>query len=539
MKFRVKYKDVSRNVSVEERDESSTTLCRLEAAVSEAFSGILKRSFYLSLNKKDRLGEGNQTLTDLGLVSGDLLHVVSDDPEEVKEQKQPSNQRSTNRPLGLTDTQVQSTSSSHRNDHPSTSRQSAVQNQNPYNQPSCSTDDSQMEAENFQSEAVFPLDPVVVSQCLSEPRLCSECIQGSLPPLLSELYSDLHCQSCEEALCLVLHVLMLEAGYQPISSTLNSNPRTQITSDTGCNPQTRLESDVCPTDSWRERAPAFYKLEYTHPTSGSTVYTVTAVPMGTSLIVHGQVKIEENIEKCQCQLKTKDFVQNVTPEPNTCYQNLPKLSRTFKDSISLPLLQKYREAMNLVPLHGLLALSNELKLKILGCLDVVSLLRMSEVCKEFRSLSNDKYIWRRLFLSHFGNRAHNDLNQNWKELYKAEYRNRKQQRKWWSQMTTIVPPFIPADPYSQRIPPLAPFSPGMIGGDYDLYPQFHGIPNPIFGRRGGHVPEMRPRFDPFGPGQNFPPGPGGGFYDRGSGGSRFSRGSRSGMGGFGGGPKFF
>lgn len=60
------------------------------------------------------------------------------------------------------------------------------------------------------------------------------------------------------------------------------------------------------------------------------------------------------------------------------------------------------------------------------------------------------------------------------QLYKAEYRIRRQHRKWLSQMTTLVPPFIPADPYTQRVPPLTPFSPGMIGGDYDLYPQFHG-----------------------------------------------------------------
>lgn len=39
------------------------------------------RAFYLSLNKKDKLGEESQTLEDLGLVSGDLLYIVSDEPE--------------------------------------------------------------------------------------------------------------------------------------------------------------------------------------------------------------------------------------------------------------------------------------------------------------------------------------------------------------------------------------------------------------------------------------------------------------------------
>lgn len=70
-------------------------------------------------------------------------------------------------------------------------------------------------AMNFQSEAVNPLDLAVVTQCLSEPRLCCESTPGRLPALLNELYSDAQCRFYEEALCLVLHVLMLEAGYQP------------------------------------------------------------------------------------------------------------------------------------------------------------------------------------------------------------------------------------------------------------------------------------------------------------------------------------
>ena len=40
-----------------------------------------------------------------------------------------------------------------------------------------------------------------------------------------------------------------------------------------------------------------------------------------------------------------------------------------------------------------------------------------------------------------------------------------------------------------------------------------GVPNPLFGRRAGQPPEMRPRFDPFAPDQNFFPGPDGGMRD--------------------------
>ncbi|XP_011412778.3 F-box only protein 7 [Magallana gigas] len=545
MKFRIKHRTVSRTVQLD-GDESELTLSHLLAAVSNTFSDILTGSFYLSLNKKDCLGDDDQTLKSLGLVSGDLVHLVSTDPDNVQEIQQPASGQQSNRPLGLPDL---ATSSSSTSEQPSTS----IPGQQ-LGQTSTSKYIDEMEAEhfqsgamNFQSEAVNPLDQAVVTQCLSEPRLCCESTPGRLPALLTELYSDAQCRFYEEALCLVLHVLMLEAGYQPsIPNSVSSSTDTQTDTDgMGCGPERSQGSDLgqgsdfSPTPSWRRQAPAFYCLEYTHPSSGPTVYTVTAVPMGASLVVHGLVKIDENVDKCKCQIKTKDFVQELAPEAGACYQNLPQVSRIFKDAICLPLQQKYREAMNLVPLHGIQALSNELKLKILGHLDVLSLLTMSQVCKEFHGLSNDRFIWRRLFLYHFGNRAQNVLNQNWKELYKAEYRIRKQHRKWLSQMTTLVPPFIPADPYTQRVPPLAPFSPGMIGGDYDLYLQFHGVPNPLFGRRGGRFPDLRPRFYPFGPGQNFPPGPGGGFQDGQRGGSRLQGGSRSGNSWLGGGPRWF
>ena len=43
------------------------------------------RSFYLSLNKRDPLGDGNDSLRDLGLVSGDLLHVQTQTITKVRD----------------------------------------------------------------------------------------------------------------------------------------------------------------------------------------------------------------------------------------------------------------------------------------------------------------------------------------------------------------------------------------------------------------------------------------------------------------------
>lgn len=132
------------------------------------------------------------------------------------DQQQPPTQQFVNKSFGLPNTP---TVSSNTNEQPSTSQQGLTPRDSDRSQPSCSESrDDEMEAESIQSEAVYPVDLAVVNDCLNEPRLCSEATVGRMPALLSELYSEAHCRFLEEALCLVLHVLMLESGYQPTVS---------------------------------------------------------------------------------------------------------------------------------------------------------------------------------------------------------------------------------------------------------------------------------------------------------------------------------
>lgn len=132
------------------------------------------------------------------------------------DQQQPPTQQPVNKSLGLPNIP---TVSSNTNEQPSTSQQGLTPRDSDRSQPSCSESrDDEMEAESIQSEAVYPVDLAVVNDCLNEPRLCSEATVGRMPALLSELYSEAHCRFLEEALCLVLHVLMLESGYQPTAS---------------------------------------------------------------------------------------------------------------------------------------------------------------------------------------------------------------------------------------------------------------------------------------------------------------------------------
>lgn len=57
------------------------------------------------------------------------------------------------------------------------------------------------------------VDLVIVKQCLSEPTLCRESSDGRLPALLKELYNNTKPKNVAESLSIVLHVLMLETGF--------------------------------------------------------------------------------------------------------------------------------------------------------------------------------------------------------------------------------------------------------------------------------------------------------------------------------------
>jgi hypothetical protein len=57
------------------------------------------------------------------------------------------------------------------------------------------------------------VDHVVVKQCLSEPVLCREAVNGTVPALLQEIYTCLEPRDMAESLCIALHVLMLETGF--------------------------------------------------------------------------------------------------------------------------------------------------------------------------------------------------------------------------------------------------------------------------------------------------------------------------------------
>ncbi|XP_041347868.1 F-box only protein 7-like isoform X2 [Gigantopelta aegis] len=357
----------------------------------------------------------------------------------------------------------------------------------------------------------------VVNKCLSEPLLCSESTRNAVPAALDHLFANSGCRSKGDALWIVIHAMMLESGYQ-------------LVQDVRCDP---LDYLALPKD-WQTRG--FYRFPYTHSHTEHLVCSVTGVPMGSSLVIHGLVEGSSKFHTQQLQVKTSEFVTDDLTGALQCYKNLDKLSRYVKDRICLPLVNAVRAELGLPDSEGLLALTHELQLKIFTYLDAWSALKVDQTCKQCHFVVRDPYIWRRLFLQDFGRADNLSLSSPWYNLYKAEYRKKMEKKKALAQMMFVTPNLLwgPHRHPPPEFPPLYPH--GIIGGDYDLHPEFYGIPNPFLihpGQAGPAIP--RPRFDPFGPSPDHQDFPGTGRAGR-------LRGTGFGsIGGFGhhAGPRFF
>ncbi|XP_076091852.1 F-box only protein 7-like isoform X1 [Mytilus galloprovincialis] len=522
MKIRIRNRKITKSIDI----DNECKLNDLRQFIFGLFDNTFPRGYFFSLNGRDPMtgadtsteedspwNKDDLTLKDCNIVGGDLIHIVSLDEEKI-----PTLSNEQDKSVAMETDHSTCSSSKNEDNKPSTSGYygNISHIANTENPTSAASGLSYSEPDVAMEEK--PVDHAIVNKCLSEPLLCRDSVQGAVPPLLVKVYIESDVTSTHEALVIVLHILMLESGYIPVQTSDQSTASGR--------------SDMMNAD-WKRGSPASYTLKYTHNSCSDTdIFTLVCLKMGKLLIIHGRSPDKEDIP---LNITFCDFIQSIDGEINKVYKNLPKLSMIFKDNISLPLLQTYRQNHGFPVLSGIMSLSHEIKLTVFSFLDVPSTVRMMDTCKDFQQICKDRYLWRRHYLKDFGNRQNNDLSQDWYTIYKTEFQLRKQRekdrRRFLSQMTCIVPPVFRPDHDPGFPNPLPSYPPGMIGGDFDLFPQFQG-PGGVGGfggRRSGHNPlqPLQPRFDPLGPGHSFRPGRGGGLRDN------------RGMFGRIGGPRFF
>ncbi|CAH1246839.1 FBXO7 [Branchiostoma lanceolatum] len=566
MKLRVKISGEKTRVDVGQDCHTLGTLRTLLAPVLGELRNDMP--FEISLNGRDALLGDDKPLSDLGIVSGDLIHILlpADDPHTSSNhnsQPQAQLRSSPEHPQPSTNHRAQPQAHDHSSPeqacglreesdgtkkakHPAScgnGEKTVTANQ----QDTCKSDtteadlynasakallnkeketvamdkeeesadnhgdgedkDLQMDVEEEEAESL-PMEGAGVGGVPSEPMLCREAAVDSVPLVLQQVYHANDVKSRHDALCVVLHVLMMESGF---SAKESSSPQDQES----------INGFTLPK-GWK--LPGMYKMTYRHMACEGSSCSLTLVPMGSLLMAHGVVTGSNPSMYHQVQLKTDSFTFHVPQDPNRAYKNLPQLSKVFKDSVAQPLLADMRQLLGLPALHGLLALSAEIQLMVLQHLDVLSLVRLSAVCKDLHSVANDQSLWRFRYLRDFGEFKNKTSTLDWKELYKKHYQDRKKAREWMRHQRSFHPPrppwAIPTPPHS--FPPTYP--PGFIGGDYDRYPP--GMPGAFFphGMGRGFNPSqpirplpLGPRFDPIGPLPEHQVIPGRGMRDGGRG----------------------
>ncbi|XP_053113363.1 F-box only protein 7 [Hemicordylus capensis] len=436
--------------------------------------------FAVTLNNKEFLTGDQEALASFGIVSGDLICLVLEDPNAV--------------PILLPSSSLPLLQNNH---EPSTSAiclgQPRSQDNKSHNgQPEDHQvqgdvqmgDNTAGSSQEFVSETVsddLDLQEVVGSYPL-EPMLCCETTDGQVPHSLQTLYHSAECTSANDALIVLIHLLMMETGYVPqgTESKATSMP-----------------------EKWRNKG--VYKLQYTHPLCESGSAVLTCVPLGDLIVVNAMLKIANNIKKVKrLQLLPASFICfQDTANAARVYKDLQKLSRLFKDQLVYPLLAAARQALNLPDVFGLVVLPLELKLRIFRLLDFRSLISLSAVCRELYTASNDQLLWRFIYLRDFRDPVTRPRDTDWKELYKKKLKQKKDARSWRQMMMGNPIPFNPHPLYPNPFPPSPLYPPIIIGGEFDERPTLPYIGDPINslipGPRDvpGQFPPLRPHFDPF------------------------------------------
>ncbi|KAM8974145.1 F-box only protein 7 isoform 1-T1 [Pelodytes ibericus] len=465
MRLRVRVRKQTHRLDLEEEKPTLGDLRRkLSASLLPSLGYSNEASFAITLNGSDALTDDQESLESSGVISGDLIVLLL--PESLFPAA-PSSQAQDMQ--SLTTTPDQSTLSSNK-------RQK-------------SQEDNMMSGSQGTSEVVPSEEILMEGEGTSspwEPMLCSEAVNGKVPHSLEKLYHTAGCSSANDAVIVVLHLLMLETGYLQQGAETKS---------------------VSMPDEWRGQG--VYKLHYSHPLCDEGSVTLACVPMGKLIVVNGTLKINNEMKSVKrLQISIDSCVSFPGQDNNVAavYKDLQKLSRQFKDQLVYPLLAATRQVLNLPDVFGLVVLPLELKLRIFRLLDVQSLLSLSTSCRDLFADIDDLSLWRFLYMRDFRDPIPRSQDTDWKELYK-----RKHKLKWdtlrWRNMI-----FVPAPPHPLHIlpspyypaPPNPTFPPGIIGGEYDQRPILPIVGDPLMslipgtGSTSGRFLPFRPHFDPLG-----------------------------------------
>jgi hypothetical protein len=429
MKLKLKFIDSS---SITHRVEvpGNASLSELQQLVVASLSRTTPlETLSFSLNKKDHLS-GDLTLSQQGVRPGDILWVSA--PSQAESHAHPSSDLPQALPL-----------------------------------PSSMDIDPPATSSKHSDASMVPTLNLTASNHLS--RLISEAKANGAPP------------SAHSLMLMAIHSTMLEAGFELIEGY-----------------HERDLAAITPTKTWRR---TYRYSRAADEDSAPRECRLVAFPLGSNILVLHASTISLPSSSA---LPLSPLPQSVKTLHLTLSDDIsPNLIRTLKDELSLHLLTRCFQEAGLVPPLGWPVLPREIQLKILALLDSPQdLSSAARSCTDMWKLvycsdhDDQMSLWSNAFVKEFGGLMPGEgelasagglrgaFISRWMRRKQIEEERKRRAREASEHLRRRWPLFNPGVPFPGRggfgPPGLGPNN-RVVGGDYDRFPLFGGLPGGIPG----------------------------------------------------------
>lgn len=429
--------------------------------VLEAYQEDVREPLAVSLNGTDALAGGDNTrLASLGVVPGDLLTVLQSHPGQ---QAAPS----------------------------------AAPPQSPAAPKECPKPKLEQKAPdppppNRPTPTPPPASPATPMSCGSEVggdgavkdgeqqwsrKLLTEAVDGTAPPALEELLGQCGPAGLSGTLNLVLHLTMLECGFQ-------------------------LDGVPHPPPGWAETVAVFPYRSAAH-----SAFRCKLVLMDVGWNKQVMASFPEQAGEVKHSLAMTDHLRGPASGHVLAkdLMGVAQLSRQLRDAVLLPLQVAAHQALGVPAPWHLAGLPQELVLAVAAMLDYRSVVALGSTCRRLQAVLADDRLWRKLYCRDFPGqqKTATPVGGDWRIKYRqAELNRRERERLLLKEGHFVVPGMYPH----------IPFLPPVPGQPMPFHPRpnpFLDPDSPYFQGEVPHVPGVYPDLpDPLGPlGPGGPLGP--------------------------------
>ncbi|MPC44210.1 F-box only protein 7-like [Portunus trituberculatus] len=307
-------------------------------------------------------------------------------------------------------------------------------------------------------------------------ELLMEAVDGTAPRALEELLGQCGPVGLSGTLNLVLHLTMLECGFQ-------------------------LDGVPHPPPGWAETVAVFPYRSTAHPAFrcklvlmdvGWNKQVMASFPEQDGEVKHSLAMADHLRGPASGHVVAKDLVK------------VAQLSQQLRDAVLLPLQVAAHQALGVPAPWHLAGLPQELVLAVAAMLDYRSVVALASTCRRLQAVLADDRLWRSLYRRDFPGQKEGatPVGANWQTKYRQAELNRRERKRVLDEGHFVVPGVYPNSPFLPSVPGHPnPFNPRPN--------PFLDPDSPYFQGEVPHVPGVYPDMpDPLGPlGPGGPLGP--------------------------------